>query len=72
MALGSVSGFPGEQKFHFTDIPKGWLRVDVLDVLAPRVALMFPNDDAEQHRIEDAKGTNAIWDSQYMQLKRGH
>ena len=46
--------------------------MDVLDVLASGVALMFSNDDAEQHHIEDAKGTNAIWDSQYMQLKRDH
>ena len=47
VALGSVSGFPGKHKFHFKDILEGRLRVDVQDVLAPGVALMFPNDDTE-------------------------
>lgn len=65
-ALASISGVAGEHKFHGKDIPEGWWRVDVSNVLTIGVALMFPNERADQHRIEDAKGSTAMWAERFI------
>ena len=66
VALGFINGMSGEYKFHGEDIPEGWWTVDVCNVLTPRVALMYPNDRAKQYRIEDTKGSVAMWAEKYI------
>ena len=46
-ALGFISGVSREHKFHEEDIPEGWWRANVCNVLTPGVALMYPNDRVE-------------------------
>lgn len=65
-ALASISSVLGEHKFHKEDILEGWWRVDVSNVLTAGVALMFPNERADQHRIEDAKGSTAMWAERFI------
>ena len=66
VALGFISGVSGEHKFLGEDIPEGWWRVDVCNVLTPGVALMYPNDRAEQYKIEDTKESVAMWAEKYI------
>ena len=66
VALGFINGVSGEHKFYGEDIPEGWWRADVCNVLTPGVALMYPNDRAEQYRIEDTKGSIAMWAEKYI------
>jgi hypothetical protein len=33
VAIGSISGIGGEQKFYFREIPKRWFKVDVQEAL---------------------------------------
>lgn len=68
VATATVSGLPGSHKFHGMDVPTSWLRVDLREVLQNRVALMFPNDAAGMALVEDAKGSTAIWDQEYVKL----
>jgi len=60
VASERISGVVEEHKFHFKEIPKLWCKVDVLDIVAFGVALMYPNEDMEQILIEHAKGSAAI------------
>jgi hypothetical protein len=62
VAVGSVSGFGGEHKFHGTTIPDSWFKIDVREALMHEVALMFPNEVAEQEKVKDVVGSNTIWD----------
>jgi hypothetical protein len=66
VATGTISGFGGEHKFYFIPIPKTWFKVDVRVALVGDVALMFPNEDAEQMKVKDAIGSLAIWDLRYI------
>jgi hypothetical protein len=62
VALGTINGVPGMQKFHFRDIPKNWMKVDVQEALHPKTALMFPNDNADQNIVGNIVGSAALWD----------
>jgi hypothetical protein len=68
VALGTISGVPGEHTFHGQDIPSGWWRVDVRVVLQEGVSLMFPNERGDQYMIEDAKGAPAMWTEKNLKL----
>jgi hypothetical protein len=35
------------------------------------MALMFPNEDAEQMKVKDAVGSSAIWGSWYIKCATG-
>ena len=66
VAAGRISGIGGVDKFHCMLIPEKWFRVDVRSVLQPRVALMFPKGEADQHVLHDVQGGNIIWDAKYL------
>jgi hypothetical protein len=66
VATSTTSGFGREHKFYFTPIPETWFKVDVRVALVGDVALMFPNEDAEQMKVKDAVGSSAIWDLRYI------
>jgi hypothetical protein len=68
VALSTISGVPGTQKFHFKDIPENWMKVDVREALYPKTALMFPNDDIDQNIIGDAVGSAALWDQKHIKI----
>jgi hypothetical protein len=68
VAVATISDYGGEHKFHCTTIPDTWLKVDVQEALMPEVALMFPNEAADQAKVKDAVGSNAIWDQKYVKL----
>lgn len=68
VATARISGLLGESKFHFREIPQSWVKVDVLSILQPGVALMFPYEEADMALIEDAKGSTALWDTKYIKL----
>ena len=66
VASGTVSGISGQDKFHFRDIPENWFKVDVRKAHHPNVALMFPDDDADQLVIHDVLNGNTIWDGRLI------
>jgi hypothetical protein len=66
VAVDSVSGIGGQQKFHGATIPESWFKIDVREALMLEVPLIFPNEVAEQDKVKDAVGSNAIWDQKYM------
>lgn len=66
VASGTISGLPGEHKYHHMDIPNNWFKVDVRDAQCPNALLMFPNEDAEQVKVKDAVKGNTIWDGRYI------
>ena len=66
VAVGKISGLPGQHQFHFCDIPETWFKVDVITILQPSVPLMYPNAEAEHSIIEHVKGTSTIWDQKYL------
>jgi hypothetical protein len=66
VATSTISGFGEEHKFYFTPILETWFKVDVRVPLVGDVALMFPNEDAEQMKVKDFVGSSAIWDSWYI------
>ena len=68
MAVGNISGLPKKHKFHFTDIPEMWLKVDVREILQKGVALMFPFDADDQNVINDVRGTSTLWDQKYLKM----
>jgi len=68
VATGKISGLGGEHKFHFLTIPEKWFKVDISEAHTPHVNLMFANEDADQKKVKDAVGYNAIWDGKYMKV----
>ena len=68
MATGVVSGVGGIDKFHFILILENWFKIDVREVLQPNMPLMYPKEDADQEKLKDVQGGNAIWDRKYMKV----
>ena len=68
VGAGAVSGIGGIDKFHFMLIPENWFKIDVREVLQPNVPLMYPKEDANQEKLKDVQGSNAIWDRKYMKV----
>ena len=68
VGAGVISGVGGVDKFHFLVIPDNWFKIDIREVLQPNVALMYPKKDANQEKLKDVQGGNAIWDRKYMKL----
>ena len=66
VAVGKISDLPGKHSFHFKAIRETWFKVDVITVLQPAVALMYPNDDDDQTIIDHVKGTCTLWDQKYL------
>jgi len=58
---GPISEVAEEYKFHFEDILETWIKVDVYDILHPRVQFMYFRERTNQLNFEDAKGTLAVW-----------
>jgi hypothetical protein len=69
VALGTVSGISGQHRFHFMEIPVGWMKVDITEVLASNVMLMMENRDAEQEKVKDAVGSSVLWNQKFMKCK---
>lgn len=67
--MGKISGLPGKHKYHCEEIPELWFKVDIIEILQGRVALMFPNEQADQHVVEDARGSCTIWNQKYLKVK---
>jgi hypothetical protein len=68
VAFGRVRGFSGEHRFHFLEIPDGWMKVNVQEELAPNVVLMMENRDAEQEKVKDAIGSSVQWNQKYVKI----
>jgi hypothetical protein len=68
VAVGNISGLPGKHKFHFTDIPETWFKVDVREILQKGVALMFPFHADDQNVIDDVTGTSTVWNQKYLKM----
>jgi hypothetical protein len=66
VAVSKISGIGGRDKFYFMLILKAWFKVDVREVSQPKVPLMFPKEEADQHILHDVQGGNVIWDSKYI------
>jgi hypothetical protein len=60
VASGTVSGIPGQHKFHFSEIPERWFKVNVRESHCPIVTLMFPMEDAEQTTVKDVVNGNIL------------
>ena len=68
VATATISGLPGQHRYHGEEIPDTWFKVDVREILIPGVPLMYPNERGDQHNIEDTKGGNTVWDQKYLKL----
>jgi hypothetical protein len=66
VASGTISGFLGQHKFHFVDIPEKWFKVDMREIHCPNVTLMLQNLDADQMNVKDVLKGNTIWDGKYI------
>jgi hypothetical protein len=66
VAVRFVSGFAGIDTFHFRPIPDTWLKVDVKEVTTPTAALMYPNEDADQHQVKHVLCGNTLWDERFI------
>ena len=62
VATGVITGIGGVDKFHFTIIPNTWFKIDIRNIFAPDVPLMWENVSADQMKMEDVKGDNVVWD----------
>ena len=69
VASGTISGIGGQHKFHFLEIPPGWMKVDVHEALAPTVLLMMENLDDDQSKVKDAVGSSVIWNQKCLKSK---
>jgi hypothetical protein len=49
--VGTINSYRGEHKYHSTTIPDSWFKVDVREALMLEVALMFPNEAADQEKV---------------------
>ena len=62
VAIGEVSGLhESGDLFHHQPIPKGWLKVNVLEVIDPKFPLMRPHEPADQYLIGDTKNGLTLW-----------
>jgi hypothetical protein len=43
---------------------------DVQEALLPEIALMQPNEDADQYVVGDVVGTDVIWDQKHLKIVR--
>jgi hypothetical protein len=68
VASGRVSGFSGEHRFHFLEIPDGWMKVDVQEALVPNAVLMMENRDVEQEKVKDAVGSSVLWNQKNVKI----
>ena len=66
VAVATISGLGGVDKFHFLEIPKHWYKVDVKDALFPKCPLMYEKPDADQLFLKDVVKGNTIWDQQHI------
>jgi hypothetical protein len=68
VAFGKVNSVAGEHKFHFKEILGKWFKVDIQEALLLETALMHPNEDADQHVVEDVVETAVIWDQKHIKI----
>ena len=68
VAARVVTSVGGIDKFHFMLILENWFKIDVREVLQPNVPFMYPKEDADQEKLKDVQGSNAIWNRKYMKL----
>jgi hypothetical protein len=68
VAGGRISGIGGEDKFHFTSIPETWFKIDVGEIFAPDIPLMWENESVDQMMVGDIKGSNAVWDQKFLKV----
>lgn len=70
VASGKISGIGGEQKFHFKEFMEKWFKVEMREALLPETAFMHPNEDADQHIVEDVVKIAIIWDQKHIKIAR--
>jgi hypothetical protein len=66
VAAGVISGISRIDKFHDSTFSESWFKVDVKEALAPNVPLMYPHDASDQNVVNDAVGSNALWDERLI------
>jgi hypothetical protein len=66
VGLGTITGLPVHDNFHSVPIESPFVRLCVTDVIAPDVALPFPNREEGQRTLGDVKGVNTLWNSKYL------
>jgi hypothetical protein len=64
-----ISGIGRKDKFHFTSIPETWFKIDVGEIYAPDVPLMWENESGDQMKVGGGvKGGNVVWDQIFLKL----
>lgn len=66
IAVGKITGLPGEDSFHCANIDYPYVCVMVTSVAKAYLALPFPNPDEGQNFLGDVKGANILWSSKFM------
>ena len=65
---GVISRLGGNDKFHFAIILEMWFKINIKEIFASDVPLMWENAMAKQFKVGDIKGGNAIWDQKFLKL----
>jgi hypothetical protein len=66
--VGVISGIGRQDNFHCNIIRDNWFKIDVGEILAPEVPLMWENASVEQTKVGDVRGSNALWDHKHLKV----
>jgi hypothetical protein len=69
VAGGRISEIGREDKFHFISILETWFKIDVGEIFILDVPFMWENESADQMKVEDVKGGNAVWDQKFLKVE---
>ncbi len=69
VAMGTISGFWGWDKFHCMPIKELWFWLDIQEVYISNHPLMHPNEIADQLLLGDVVGTFALWHQKYLKAQ---
>lgn len=61
VAIGKITGLPGEDRFHCVLIESPWVRVAIKEVLCGDIALPHPIPGEKQVYLRDVRGMNTLW-----------
>lgn len=71
VASGKVTAIGGgTEVWHGKPIPGGYVRVDITHIMAPDITLMVPLPAADQWKVKDVLGSNALWEEKCVRLNK--
>lgn len=66
VALATIIGLPGVDKFHCNVIENPWVRVQINEVFSGDVGLPIPNAEEKQLTLKNVVGLNILWNAKFL------